>query len=173
MLPGVRQEHARPAFRIGQRVQLRLPAAARAAIACGPPFPPPAERCALTCVLSLDAVPIMPEDSVRVRKIANQRPCLLQLLKRLWIVVHMLHSEPAAGLPRSLRALYDGPLLPRGARVHDRCSTDSRGAVRYFCRLPSQGAAPRRGLFQRFGVQLWREMINLLVNSRLQSRAKC
>ena len=52
-------EDARPAFRVGERVELaRAPAAGFAErLLEGPPFPPAAERCALMCVLSIAARP--------------------------------------------------------------------------------------------------------------------
>jgi hypothetical protein len=56
---GRQKQNARPPLFIGQRVELARPAAARVAdrLEEGPPFPPAAERCALTCVLSIAAVP--------------------------------------------------------------------------------------------------------------------
>lgn len=56
---GRQDEDARPALGIGERVELAGAAAARLAerLLEGPPFPPPAERCALTCVLSIAARP--------------------------------------------------------------------------------------------------------------------
>src|SRR5215470_2276882 len=82
---GREQQYARPSSGVRQGMQLRRPAAARASDRLGvsPPFPPPAERCALMCVLSMEAVPMTPELPLNVRKISNQSPCLLQRLKRL------------------------------------------------------------------------------------------
>ena len=56
---GSQDEDARPALGIGERVELAGAAAARLAegLLEGPPFPPPAERCALMCVLSIAAKP--------------------------------------------------------------------------------------------------------------------
>ena len=56
---GSQDEDARPALGIGERVELAGAATARLAerLLEGPPFPPPAERCALTCVLSIAAKP--------------------------------------------------------------------------------------------------------------------
>ena len=56
---GGQDEDARPALGVGERVELAGAAAARFAegLLEGPPFPPPAERCALTCVLSMAAKP--------------------------------------------------------------------------------------------------------------------
>ena len=56
---GSQDEDARPALGIGERVELAGAAAARFAerLLEGPPFPPPAERCALTCELSIAAKP--------------------------------------------------------------------------------------------------------------------
>jgi hypothetical protein len=50
-----------PASRVGQRVDLGVPPTARASdrLPKGPPFPPPAERCALMCVLSIAIGPVM------------------------------------------------------------------------------------------------------------------
>ena len=56
---GGQDEDARPAFAVGERVELAGAAAARFAerLLEGPPFPPLAERCALICVLSIAASP--------------------------------------------------------------------------------------------------------------------
>lgn len=55
-----------PALIVGQRMDLRRAAAARASdgVAEGPPFAPAAERCALMCVESTAIVPIMPVEPV-------------------------------------------------------------------------------------------------------------
>ncbi len=54
------QENPRPAKGVAQRMERGRAAAARAAdgLLEGPPFPPAAERCALTWELSMAAVPI-------------------------------------------------------------------------------------------------------------------
>ena len=56
---GGQDEDARPALGVGERVELAGAAAARLTerLLEGPPFPPLAERCALTCVLSIAARP--------------------------------------------------------------------------------------------------------------------
>ena len=56
---GSQDEDARPALGVGERVELARAAAPGLAerLLEGPPFPPPAERCALTCVLSIAAKP--------------------------------------------------------------------------------------------------------------------
>ena len=79
------QQDPRAAERIGQRVDRGRAAAARTPdrLVEGPPFPPAAERCAFTCVLSIDAVPITPVRPVTALNIASQMPCRLQRLKRL------------------------------------------------------------------------------------------
>ena len=55
-----------PALIVGQRMDLRRAATARASdgVAEGPPFAPAAERCALMCVESTAIVPIMPVEPV-------------------------------------------------------------------------------------------------------------
>ena len=56
---GRQQQDPRPPLTVGQRVELARFAAARLPerLEVGPPFPPPAERCALMCVLSIIATP--------------------------------------------------------------------------------------------------------------------
>jgi hypothetical protein len=49
----------------------------------GPPFPPAEHRCALTCELSIAAVPTTPVLPVTDLNIASQIPWRLQRLKRL------------------------------------------------------------------------------------------
>lgn len=58
---GAQEQDCGPAFGVRQRVDLGVPTAARAAdrLSKGPPFPPLAERCALTCVLSIATGPVM------------------------------------------------------------------------------------------------------------------
>jgi hypothetical protein len=60
-------EGARPAALVRQGVDFRRAAAARTpdGVAEGPPFAPAAERCALMCVESIAAVPIIPVEPVR------------------------------------------------------------------------------------------------------------
>src|SRR4030081_1617987 len=48
-----------------------------------PPFPPPAQRCALTCVLSRDICSGGSAGSAAASKMLCQIPCALQRLKRL------------------------------------------------------------------------------------------
>ena len=59
-------EGAGPTALVGQRVDFRRAAAARAPDrrAEGPPFAPAAERCALMCVESIAPVPIIPVEPV-------------------------------------------------------------------------------------------------------------
>lgn len=63
---GCQRERERSALAVGQRVNFGGTTTARAPdrIAIGPPFAPPAERCALTCMLSIEAMtpPITPVD---------------------------------------------------------------------------------------------------------------
>lgn len=70
------QQDPGPASGIGQRVDGGRAAAARATDGFleGPPFPPAAERCALTWELSIAAVPITPVVPVSALKIASQMP---------------------------------------------------------------------------------------------------
>ena len=70
---------------VAQRVKLARLAAARVAerLEIGPPFPPPAERCALMWELSMATLPMMPVEPVKASNISNQMPCRLQRLKRL------------------------------------------------------------------------------------------
>ena len=58
-IAGRKQQNARPALAIAQRVELARPTPARFPdrLEIGPPFPPPAERWALICVLSIIAGP--------------------------------------------------------------------------------------------------------------------
>src|SRR4249919_1584788 len=74
---GREQKDTRPAFGIGQGMDFRRPAAARATdrFAEGPPFPPAAERCALMWELSIATVPMMPVEPVKASNISNQMPC--------------------------------------------------------------------------------------------------
>ena len=59
---GRQHEQARPALSVGQSVQLTgaTPAGDAYGLAEGPPFAPPAERCALMWVASMATVPQMP-----------------------------------------------------------------------------------------------------------------
>ena len=79
------QQNARPTGGVGQRVERGRAAAARAPdrLLEGPPFPPAAERCALTCELSIDAVASKPVLPVSALNIASQVPCRLHRLNRL------------------------------------------------------------------------------------------
>jgi len=79
------QQNPRPAGGIGESVDGGRPSAARATYAFveGPPFPPAAERWALTCELSIEAVPITPVLPVTALNRASQMPCRLHRLKRL------------------------------------------------------------------------------------------
>jgi hypothetical protein len=58
----------------------------------GPPFPPPAQRCALTCVLSSAACSGGSGETATVSKICCQSPRPLQRLKRLYTVVYGPYS---------------------------------------------------------------------------------
>ena len=70
-------------------MNLAVPAALRDAnrLFRGPPFPPPAQRCALTCVLSSAACSGSSGETATVSKICCQIPRPLQRLKRLYTVV--------------------------------------------------------------------------------------
>lgn len=70
---------------VGEGVNRRCSSATRTSYAFleGPPFPPAAERCALTWELSIEAVPITPVLPVTALNIANQMPWRLHRLKRL------------------------------------------------------------------------------------------
>ena len=83
--PGREQQNPWPTGIVAQRMERGCPAAARAAdrLREGPPFPPPAERCALMWELSIAAVPMTPVLPVTAANIASQMPCWLQRLKRL------------------------------------------------------------------------------------------
>jgi hypothetical protein len=79
------QQNAWLAGCVSEGVDRRRASAARAPYAFieGPPFPPAAERCALTCELSIAAVPITPVPPVTALNIASQMPWRLHRLKRL------------------------------------------------------------------------------------------
>jgi hypothetical protein len=79
------QQNPGPAGGVGEGVDRRRASAARASYAFleGPPFPPAAERCALTCELSIEAVPITPVLPVIALNMASQTPWRLHRLKRL------------------------------------------------------------------------------------------
>jgi hypothetical protein len=79
------QQNPGPADGVGEGVDRRRASAARASYAFrkGPPFPPAAERCALTCELSIEAVPITPVLPVTALNMASQTPWRLHQLKRL------------------------------------------------------------------------------------------
>ena len=79
------QQNSGPAGGVGEGVDRRRASAARASYAFleGPPFPPAAERCALTCELSIEAVPITPVLPVIALNMASQTPWRLHRLKRL------------------------------------------------------------------------------------------
>ena len=79
------QQNPGPASGVGEGVDRRRAAAARASYALleGPPFPPAAERCALTCELSIEAAPITPVLPVTALNMASQMPWRLHRLKRL------------------------------------------------------------------------------------------
>jgi hypothetical protein len=73
------QQDPGPAERIGQRVDRGRAAPTRTPdrLIEGPPFPLAAERCAFTCELSIEAVPItpvLPVLPVMALNIANQMP---------------------------------------------------------------------------------------------------
>jgi hypothetical protein len=76
---------SRPALLVGQAVELAGPSAARGAdrLDEGPPFAPPAERCALMWVASIATLPHTPQWPVSASNISNQMPCRLHRLKRL------------------------------------------------------------------------------------------
>ena len=78
-------KHVRPAIGIAQGVDFGGAPAARAAdrLCLLPPFPPPAERCALIEVESSDNVTSSLPAFAKAAKIAPQRPRLAQRLKRL------------------------------------------------------------------------------------------
>lgn len=61
-IAGGKQQNAWPSEIIGRAMKLAGPAAPRAAYALdeGPPFPPAAERCAFTCVASIETIPCGP-----------------------------------------------------------------------------------------------------------------
>ena len=82
---GRQQQGTRSALPVGQRVEFARLATARLAerLEIGPPFPPPAERCALIWLLSIIARPWIGLCPVKTSKISSQRPCRLQRLKRL------------------------------------------------------------------------------------------
>jgi hypothetical protein len=71
------QQNPGPAGGVGEGVDRRRPPAARASYTFleGPPFPPAAERCALTCELSIEAVPITPVLPVIALNMASHMPC--------------------------------------------------------------------------------------------------
>jgi len=79
------QQNPGPAGGIGEGVDRRRASAAGASYAFleGPPFPPAAERCALTCELSIEAVPITPVLPVTALNMVSQMPWRLHRLKRL------------------------------------------------------------------------------------------
>ena len=79
------QQNPGPAGGVGEGVDRRRASAARASYAFfeGPPFPPAAERCALTCELSIEAAPITPVLPVTALNMASQMPWRLHRLKRL------------------------------------------------------------------------------------------
>jgi hypothetical protein len=70
------QQNSRLAGSVGEGVDRRRASAARAPYAFleGPPFPPAAERCALTCELSIEAVLITPVLPVTALNRASQMP---------------------------------------------------------------------------------------------------
>ena len=79
------QQDPGPAGGVGEGVDRRRASAARASYAFlkGPPFPPAAERCALTWELSIEAVPITPVLPVTTLNMASQMPWRLHRLNRL------------------------------------------------------------------------------------------
>src|SRR4029077_1554001 len=80
----------------------------------GPPFPPPAQRCALTCVLSSAASSGSSGDPAAVSKICCQIPRPLQRLKRLYTVVFRRTVLPAAsGLEHMNDPAQNPPIIPR------------------------------------------------------------
>ena len=76
LVAGREQQNPRPTGLVAQRVEGCCSAAARAAdrLLEGPPFPPPAERCALMWVLSIAAVPMTPVLPVTAANMASQMP---------------------------------------------------------------------------------------------------
>ena len=79
------QQNPGPADAVGESVDRRRASASGAAYAFleGPPFPPAAERCALTWELSIEAVPITPVLPVTALNMASQMPWRLHRLNRL------------------------------------------------------------------------------------------
>ena len=79
------QQNPRPDGGVGEGVDRRGASAARASYAFleGPPFPPAAERCALTCEPSIEAVPITPVPPVTALNMPSQMRWWLHWLKRL------------------------------------------------------------------------------------------
>lgn len=79
------QEAERPAFAVGERMELAV-AAAPADPDClkeRPPFPPPAERCAFICVLSIRTSAGGPPASARAVNNSCHTPFAAQRTKRL------------------------------------------------------------------------------------------
>ena len=79
------QQNPRLAGGVGEGVDRRRASAARTSYAFGegPPFPPAAERCALTWELSIEAAPITPVLPVTALNMASQMPWRLHRLNRL------------------------------------------------------------------------------------------
>ena len=79
------QQNPRPSGGVSKGVDRRGASAARATYPFleGPPFPPAAERCALTCELSIEAVLITPVLPVAALNMASHMPWRLHRLKRL------------------------------------------------------------------------------------------
>src|SRR4051794_10548169 len=66
---------------------------------------PAAERWALMWVLSIDTVAVIPVEPVRASNMANQMPCRLQRLKRLWSG-RADSSAPSADMVRAGSSLF-------------------------------------------------------------------
>jgi hypothetical protein len=85
---------ARAAVLVDKRMDLAVPTTPRDAdrLFRRPPFPPPAQRCALTCMLSSATCSGGSGEPATVSKICCQIPRTLQRLKRLYTVVYGPYS---------------------------------------------------------------------------------
>ncbi len=84
-IAGRQQEAERPAFTVGERVELAVAAAPADAdrLAARPPFPPPAERCAFMWVLSIRTAAGGPPAAASATNMSCHTPFAAQRTNRL------------------------------------------------------------------------------------------
>src|SRR5205814_2684345 len=109
------QDGEKAPLSICECVNLRVAPAARAAnsLLLLPPFPPAAERCALTCVESIICMAVTPPFSASSRNRLSQMPRRAQRTNRLYIVVGGPYSAGQSHQRQPLFSTCTMPLMTR------------------------------------------------------------